>query len=1583
MGFISDRQAQQTQNSINNTDQNKRARQNHNTTPYYYLAPLSGFDIKDMTELVKGINEYLTSIGKDISNLSQTGTAPVNGNLFASISATSALLVCLNSTQPDYTALTIDLLGCLSEEGNNEANLVTILRPILHKVRDAYLRQPKEGKGKNPLKASDITLFNDHMHTLNAGELKKAVEVAQSQINNWLSRANKLAQTSLNDLLLPPVSPTNPVPQLSDPIASKEPQNWYAPTKPYTSIWQAVQSVSGQKAVHPTSASKACPEFTKQITKLQTTLAKEIKAQSGTKEIQIGFLLQKLNEALKSNSEVLKTTAIIEGQPARVIEEKKEGVFEALASVCPTEANPDCSESQCNTRVGGSIGLALGEEYISHTDFVAPVGGLVWSRDYRSNLITYTKTELGARWFNQYLLRIDIRKNEWLLHTIDGRIETVPQLNNVGDYYHGRIESFNMLRLTEELVGITYNHSKIKIFKKMGKHFRLDQIRYLNETTTRFTYNTQQQLEQIIDESSKQALLLEYNQNKQIQKVWLTDLTTNQQLKVVAEYQYDQKGNLITAIDEHQDKRTYEYDDYHRLTRYTDRTDFGMNLQWQGRRHKARAIREYADDGSQEVNLNWYAPLRNTTVTNALGQSILYFNDIKGYPARTIYPDGSEEWFFRDARKNIIKQINTDGRATSFTYDFKDMLTCQIENDSSKTFFEYNDKDQLVRLTNANGHVWRYEYDKKGNLLKSINPKQAITENIYNDKNQLVATINAKGGKTQYQYNDKGQLIQQTDCSGKSTTYSYNANGQLASIKNAVGAEVQYSYNHRGQQSKVTYPDGHFITYQYDAEGRLLSSKDHLGQENRTEYNSGYYPYSSIDPLGRRTKVHPDKLGKPLQLTDANGAIYQWQYDSKTNEVLQETNFSGKSTHYHYDEHTGELIQIQEQGANPIHYEYDEMGRITRLYNDNLNHQFMYDQMGQLIQTQNPYSKNQYFYDRTGNLIKEIQEITRLGESTQTDKYIKRYIWYHEYDVLGNRITTIRPDGQRIDYLIYGSGHIHGILLNQQPLADFERDDLHREIARRYANKIEQQYTFDKTGYLKQFNLAGEYNPQTKQQVVNKKEYRYNNQGLISQIFDDTRGNQTYDYDLVGRLIHAQNIDYNEQFQYDSANNLLDPLNSSNKTQENYAGNYDLQGKFRDKITTTDYQNQIDKKTGLPKIMGNMIKEFNGNQYRYDPRGNLIQKADATGITTYEWNDLNQLTKLINTKGTTYYRYDTLGRRIYKQTPDGKETYYLWEGDLMVMEDSQNHIRHYIYEPDSFAPLVQFDTNAENNPVQVYFYHNDHLGTPELMSDEVGELVWMGTKTAYGQMYEQTSAIAKLNNVSNPIRFQGQYFDMESGLHYNRFRYYDPETGRYLSEDPIKLAGGMNLYGYPTNPVHGADPMGLYTVTCQYFGENLPYGFNVNSKGKCFGDKFRWLSGQAAGKAAKVAFGSISSVPKGAYWLVNKAAVAKQEVQIPCELKKEFDSMLEAHYKRGHFRYCNSLSEVQSDSACIREEELESFLITFHQLSNVPGQYSIQPNINKLKEAAKGTVAGKGREGTKSGHMGTQGRQLNDPEIWK
>uniref|UniRef100_UPI001F343295 RHS repeat domain-containing protein n=1 Tax=Pseudomonas sp. LAM2023 TaxID=2800477 RepID=UPI001F343295 len=110
------------------------------------------------------------------------------------------------------------------------------------------------------------------------------------------------------------------------------------------------------------------------------------------------------------------------------------------------------------------------------------------------------------------------------------------------------------------------------------------------------------------------------------------------------------------------------------------------------------------------------------------------------------------------------------------------------------------------------------------------------------------------------------------------------------------------------------------------------------------------------------------------------------------------------------------------------------------------------------------------------------------------------------------------------------------------------------------------------------------------------------------------------------------------------------------------------------------------------------------------------------------------------------------------------------------------------------------------------WYQCDHLGTPMELTDEQGNVAWAGQYKAWGEVKEERSDWAKQHGLSNPIRFQGQYHDPETGLQYNRYRYYDSKTGRFISEDPIGYAGGLNLFAYAPNPIEWIDPLGLSTV---------------------------------------------------------------------------------------------------------------------------------------------------------------------------
>ena len=478
----------------------------------------------------------------------------------------------------------------------------------------------------------------------------------------------------------------------------------------------------------------------------------------------------------------------------------------------------------------------------------------------------------------------------------------------------------------------------------------------------------------------------------------------------------------------------------------------------------------------------------------------------------------------------------------------------------------------------------------------------------------------------------------------------------------------------------------------------------------------------------------------------------------------------------------------------------DENGEVHETDKEN----YAYDPSGRLAGTQNAYSRHQYFYDKLGNLIREYRHDSLDGTA-------RSHVWHHRYDALGNRTETIRPDGQRIGYLHYGSGHLHGITLNRNEIAAFERDKLHRETERTFGKHIRQETQYDPMGRILQ-------------QIHNRsrREYGYDAAGQLTHI--QSRGGQTqYRYDPIGRLIAAVTPDFSETFAFDPAGNRLDL--SGNK--QDHAGQANSQ-----------------EKPSLNKVWGNLLKEYAGVHYDYDQRGNLIRKTRKGETTDYHWNGYNQLVKIENRNGSTEYRYDPLGRRTAK-IHNGETTVYHWQEDTLAIESTNGQNTHYLFEPSTFEPLAQFQTASpigierEDKPAEPYsydpetdpllkippepqeqseaqpelvYYQLDHLGTPIAAHNTKGEAVWTAEYEAWGRIRNETVSDGLKANI--PFRFQGQYYDEESGLHYNRFRYYAPEIGRFVSQDPIGLRGGTNLFEYAPNPILWVDPLGLSSFSC-------------------------------------------------------------------------------------------------------------------------------------------------------------------------
>tara|TARA_R110001599_G_scaffold344817_1_gene568729 strand:- start:2206 stop:3558 length:1353 start_codon:yes stop_codon:yes gene_type:complete len=243
----------------------------------------------------------------------------------------------------------------------------------------------------------------------------------------------------------------------------------------------------------------------------------------------------------------------------------------------------------------------------------------------------------------------------------------------------------------------------------------------------------------------------------------------------------------------------------------------------------------------------------------------------------------------------------------------------------------------------------------------------------------------------------------------------------------------------------------------------------------------------------------------------------------------------------------------------------------------------------------------------------------------------------------------------------------------------------------------------------------------------------------------------------------------------------------------------------------------------------NRLTQLNGTRYRYDGAGNLVERQQPNGERlTLGYDGANRLVHLIHASelGATReatYRYDGLGRRISKTVRDTNgttaTTHYGWDGDRIVREETENQRTTVVYEPGSFVPMLRIDDTQQGQVLSAYI--TDALGTPMQLVTPSGQPRWLAEPDDWAAVKNQRA----VRNLTQPIRFQGQWHDEESGFYYNRHRYYDPQQGRYISQDPIGLNGGTNLYGYVTNPISMADPLGLFGANMHHLDPlSIPAG---------------------------------------------------------------------------------------------------------------------------------------------------------------
>lgn len=877
---------------------------------------------------------------------------------------------------------------------------------------------------------------------------------------------------------------------------------------------------------------------------------------------------------------------------------------------------------------------------------------------------------------------------------------------------------------------------------------------------------------------------------------------------------YDANGNIASRADFNGNKTCYAYD----LTR---------NLE-------TARVEGLASGTACPATLATYTPAANSAQRKILTEWHPSFR----LPVK-VTEAGRETSAVYDTRGNITSHSIKDTalnqtRTSTTTYTYHatvpGILVQKIDNgprtdvaDITTTDYYLPDENclgghmgcrgQVRQVTNALGHVTTYnEYDPNGRVLRTTDPNGLVTTMVYTLRGWLTSR-DVGGELTRFDYDNVGQLIKLTRPDGSHVGFEYDAAHRLTAIVQQDGARLTYTLDPAGNriQEDITGADGSYVYYThrrtFDALGRLWQDIGAYNQTVTYEYDA-QGNLKQID--GARTDVADltrhtyDNLDRLTQTLNADSGIEQTTVNAldqttrvvdpanqatqhtvnALGDILQTVSADTGTTMRTFDE-AGNLKTVRDARGVTVTYTYDSLNRLTGKTNsqgDSAVYAYQYDtcRKGSLCTTlRNGYLEIQHSYDTRGRLQWRMQNTFGAHEVFTMQSYDAAGR-LSQIDYPRSRFVTYRYDQQGRISQVSASSYTTGALAT--PLAS--------EFVYGYPFAGPQSFRF---GNGQTFNLGRDqdYRLATLADGPYQKTYSHDPAGNVASLTDIGNTVLSYSYDSSGRLTGAT----------DTA-----------------AGSFGLLGYSYD--PNGNRQSETRNAGIVPYVYSppNWLYQKGSDTRSKTASGNT---ASSTALGSFSYDGYNRLATSQTAAETTTYTYNALGERYQKINQNGLSTVFHYgpDGELLYEQDANGNTRVYVWLDG--RPLARIDNNA-----QIYYYHVDHLGTPQAMTDNTGTTVWKADYEPFGK------ATVRINTVENNLRFPGQYFDRETGLHYNYFRDYDPGTGRYVEADPIGIAGGLNVYEYArSNPLTYTDPLGLEATLGDIFGAGARGAARGGAKG--------------------------------------------------------------------------------------------------------------------------------------------------------
>jgi len=846
-------------------------------------------------------------------------------------------------------------------------------------------------------------------------------------------------------------------------------------------------------------------------------------------------------------------------------------------------------------------------------------------------------------------------------------------------------------------------------------------------------------------------------------------------------YEQDAQGDLVAVRDALDVPYCFEYAGgphagLHLMVRHTNRN--GLSFYYTHQKHadgKWRVDHGWGDGGLYDYRFTYDLEYLETRFTNSLGhESVLQYDDRK-LPISRIDGAGGVRSYEYDANQRLIAEVDGGGNATRWEYDERGNKVLETRADHSTLRAEYDNDGRAVRIIDPENGVWQQEWDERGNLVKQITPSGISTQYHYDDKGQLTEVTNAAGAVTKLAWDKAGNLQTLTDPQQGVTYLESDARGNVVRSQAPGEEPAIYFWDPKDRLTGYILPGRDPVKCTYSAEDELVRYTDEVGQQTAFGYYGQGRLASCTAPDGSVTRYHYDTEEQLTGVTNAVGRTWHLELDA-AGRLIGERDYWSHTRHYGYDA-AGRLARVEDGAGKITQVSCDRLGRIVQRSSAGEEERFIWNKRGQLTEARNAAGKVTRKYDADGNLAKE----------TQCQEGFKGEI-VNQFDVAGRleKQQRIMQAGEvsHEQQLAYGYdvlGRMETVQLDDRDPVKLNRDEAGRLSWVEFGGGLEHRLSYDAAGQLTR------HETRANKPLYTHTRYSYDALGQQVSKVDSRFGEDRYVYDPLGRIRQH-----------------TDPLGKVRQFMQNAHGDAILR-----ESRTEDG--------------GRVICHESGVNWRTDVAGQVVLRSGATNEDqALEWDGFGRLKSLKPRHGHWHYQYDALGRRLCKQNESNSDcTWFLWEGDRLAGEVQQTdgtesesqrvfQARFYVYHQGSFESLLMQDSGWHRKDdvlpqAKVYAYQNDPNGAPIRLCDGEGNTVWEGHYSVMGRVDYFGERTVQQN-----LRLQGQYFDDESGLHYNLHRYFDPLNGQFISLDPIGLLGGWNPYGFWFNTVGWIDPWGLW-----------------------------------------------------------------------------------------------------------------------------------------------------------------------------